>query len=358
MQLNPAVLTDLTIPQVEELVKALGMPAYRAQQVLGWVYQRLAVSYDEMTDLPVAFRNRLSENLSLYSLTKIVERESKDGTVKTLFRMRDGNTVEAALMLYAAGDGRLRTTVCLSTQVGCAIGCAFCATGQQGFLRNLTPGEMVDQVLYFARHVKDHASGESRHEHITNLVFMGMGEPLANYDAVMQSIDIITSPKAFGMGARSITVSTAGLVPQIKRLAEGKPQIGLAVSLHAASNSLRDTLVPLNRKYPLDVLVPACRWYTEQTGRRISFEYILFAGVNDSLEQAKILAGLLKGMNCHVNLIAANKTAGSLKPSPRQNILAFENELKTAGIQCTLRISRGQDIDAGCGQLRSRFMAK
>jgi len=351
------VFTDLSIQQVQSLIQSLGVPAYRAQQLIDWVYRRLAVNFNEMSDIPSALRNSLEQKLPLHSLEKIMENESKDGTVKTLFRLHDSNTVEAALMLYAAGAGRPRTTVCLSTQVGCAISCAFCATGQQGFIRNLTPGEMLDQVLYFARHIKEHQPGEKRHEHITNIVFMGMGEPLANYDAVMQTIDVLTSAQAFGIGSRNITISTAGLVPQILKLAEDKPQIGLAISLHASQNALRDTLVPLNRKYPLEILLPACRQYSEKTGRRISFEYILFAGVNDSIEQAKMLAQLVAGINCHVNLIPANKTTStSYQPSSRTQILVFENILKSLNIQCTLRISRGQDIDAGCGQLRSRFL--
>jgi len=358
MKLQPDVFTDFSIPQVEAYIKELGASSYRASQILKWVYKQAVLNYDEMTDLPSELRKSLSEKLNLHSLSCITRRESTDGTVKALLSLRDSATVEAALMLYAAGEGRARTTVCLSTQVGCAVGCTFCATGQQGFERNLTQGEMLDQVLYFARHIKYRETSEKIHEHITNIVFMGMGEPLANYDSVMQAIDVLTSPRAFGIGARNITISTAGLVPKILRLAEDKPQIGLAISLHSAQNSLRDTLVPLNRKYPLNTLVGACRAYTEKTGRRISFEYILFSGVNDSLEQAKILAELLKGMNCHVNLIPANKTDSQIyRPSSRTQILKFENELKAANIQCTLRISRGQDIDAGCGQLRSRFLA-
>ncbi len=351
-----AALTDLSVEEVHDLIAGLGAPAYRTKQVLGWVYKRHAVDYGEMTDLPTPFRRDLAVKAALHTVTTVLQRESKDGTVKTLFGLRDGKTVEAALMQYAAGAGRPRTTVCASTQVGCAIGCSFCATGQQGFERNLTPGEMVDQVLYFARHVKDHQETESRHGHITNVVFMGMGEPLANYESLLRAIDLLTSPEAFGLGDRGITVSTAGLVPQMLRLAQDRPQVGLAVSLHAPDNALRDSLVPLNRRYPLEVLLPACREYVHKTGRRITFEYILLAGVNDSLAQALKLAGLLAGLNCHVNLIPGNPTPGlNFKPSPRSAVLVFEQTLKNAGIQCTVRQSRGQDIEAGCGQLRSRF---
>lgn len=351
-------LTNFTIPEVEKLVTSPGEPGYRADQLLGWVYKRLVVSYDEMTDLPLAFRQKLSGQISLHTLRPVREAVSLDGTVKLLFCLRDGKTVEAALMLYAAGEGRTRTTVCLSTQVGCAIGCHFCATGKQGFERNLTPGEMVDQVLYFARRVKDKKEGtESRLGHITNIVFMGMGEPLANYEALIQAIQTLTSPRGYGTSARNITISTAGMVPQIRRLSGEGLKVGLAVSLHAPDNALRNRLVPLNKRHPIEELLPACREFTQKTGRRVSFEYILFAGINDSLAQAKALAGLLRGLNCHVNLIPANRTGdAAYRPPLRGVILAFERELGENGVACTVRVSRGQDINAGCGQLRSQFL--
>jgi 23S rRNA (adenine2503-C2)-methyltransferase len=350
-------ITDLSLKDIEELVKALGEPEYRVNQILSGIYQKLAVSYNEMTDLPVSLRQRLEEQVPLHNLTPVQEVISRDGTIKVLFRLKDGKTIEAALMLYSAGAGRPRTTVCLSTQVGCPIGCPFCATGQQGFERNLTAGEMIDQVLYFARRIRD-KEDISRHNHITNIVFMGMGEPLANYEALMQVIEILTSPRCFGTSPRNITISTAGLVPQIQRLSKEKIKIGIAVSLHAPDNKLRGRLVPLNERYPLEELIPACIEYAKKTGRRVSFEYILFAGINDSLAQAKALAALLSGINCHVNLIPANRTANvGFKLPSRNKVLAFEKELKLAGINCTLRLSRGQDIHAGCGQLRSSFIA-
>ena len=354
----PAVFTDLSLQQVESLVSALGEPAFRANQLLGWVYQRLAASFDEMTDVPVGMRQKLVGQLSVHSLVPIREAVSRDGTVKTLFRLGDGNTIEAALMLYAAGAGRPRTTVCISSQAGCAIGCPFCATGRQGLERSLTPGEMIDQVLHFARRVRDRGGvSEKRSEHITNIVFMGMGEPLANYDALMQAIGVLTSPRGFGTSPRNITISTAGMVPQMGRLAEEKVRVGLAVSLHAPDNQLRSKLVPLNRRYPIEELIPACREYAQKTGRRVSFEYTLFAGVNDSLAQARMLARVLSGMDAHVNLITANPACGDeYKPSSRRQVLAFEQELRLAGINCTLRVSRGQDIQAGCGQLRAQSL--
>jgi 23S rRNA (adenine2503-C2)-methyltransferase len=355
----PKAITNLTFQEIEKLISSLGEPAYRARQLLTWLYRGLAISYDEMTDLPLSFRQRMAEGFVLHSLIPLREVKSKDGTVKTLFRLGDGKTVESALMLFAAGEGRARTTICLSTQVGCSICCPFCATGQQGFERNLTSGEMIDQVLYFARRLSDSNEGNGkRGSHVTNLVFMGMGEPLANYESLRQTIEMLNSPQGLGIGARNITISTAGLVPQIKRLSKEKLQVGLAVSLHASDNVLRNRLVPLNKRYPLEELIPACREYFEKTGRRVTFEYVLFEGINDSLVQARALADLLTGMNCHVNLIAANRTSDrEFRPSSHSAILAFERELQQHGIDCTLRVSRGQDIDAGCGQLRGRTVS-
>jgi 23S rRNA (adenine2503-C2)-methyltransferase len=370
----PIFLTDLNIEEVKALVTSLGEPAYRAKQLLTWVYQKLAVSPDEMTDLPQSFRRKLAGQVTLHTLTPVHEVKAKDGTVKVLFRLHDGKTVETALMKFVAQapvpvgkktaqssvsvkkTKSYRYTVCVSTQVGCPIGCPFCATGQQGFERNLTPGEIIDQVLYFARYLQDKDNGRAG-ERIDNIVFMGMGEPLANYNALWQAIEMLNSPDGFGLSARSVTISTAGIVPGIKRLSGEKLQVGLAISLHVADNKLRDKLVPVNKKYPLEELIPACREYFDKTGRRVSFEYALFDGVNDSLSQAQSLAALIQGMNCHVNLITANSTTNqTLQPSPRSQVLAFQTALKDRGINCTLRQSRGQDIDAGCGQLRSRFL--
>jgi 23S rRNA (adenine2503-C2)-methyltransferase len=349
-------LTDLNIEEVNKLVTSLAEPAYRARQLLAWVYQRLAVSIDEMTDLPQAFRQKLAQQVNLHTLTPIHEVRAKDGTVKILFSLKDGKTVETALMKFPSTGGKHRYTVCLSTQVGCPIGCPFCATGQQGFERNLTPGEIIDQVLYFARYLQDKTNG-SEGERINNIVFMGMGEPLANYDALREAIEMLNSPSGFTLSARSMTISTAGLIPGIERLGNEKLQVGLAISLHSGDNKLRDKLVPINKKYPLGELIPACREYFARTGRRVSFEYALFNDINDSLVQAQSVAELIQGMNFHVNLISANQTTNQkMQPSPRNKVLAFQQELKNRGINCTLRLSRGQDIDAGCGQLRSRFL--
>jgi 23S rRNA (adenine2503-C2)-methyltransferase len=351
----PIAITDLTIKEVNKLVVSLGEPAYRAKQLLAWIYQQLAVSFDEMTDLPASLRIKLAMQVMLHTLTPVHEVRAKDGTVKVLFSLDDGKTVESALMGYPVVGDKRRYTVCLSTQVGCPIGCPFCATGQQGFERNLTAGEIIDQALYFARRLKDQSNSREG-EGIDNLVFMGMGEPLANYDALWQAIEILNSTDGFGLSARSMTISTSGILPGIKRLSKEKLQVGLAISLHAADNTLRNKLVPINRKYPLEKLIPLCREYFEKTGRRVSFEYVLLEGVNDSIVQAQLLADLIQGMNCHINLITANSSPDqTLHPSPRSKILSFQQELKNRSINCTLRQSKGQDIDAGCGQLRSRL---
>ncbi|MBE0481560.1 MAG: 23S rRNA (adenine(2503)-C(2))-methyltransferase RlmN, partial [Dehalococcoidia bacterium] len=352
---------DLSPSQVEELIGNMGEPSYRADQLLNWVYRRLATSFDEMSDLPLAFREKLAATISLHSIEVAAERVSdNEQTRKALFRLDDLRTVESGLMLYAQrATSRERRTVCVSTQVGCPIGCPFCATGQQGFERNLRAGEIVDQVLYFMRTVQaeraGNATGPSRPP-VTNVVFMGMGEPLANYEAVKKCIEILNSQRGAGLGARNITLSTAGLVPQIRRLAREPVHVELAVSLHAPNDRLRDRLVPVNKRYPLRRVLEACADYLERTGRAPSFEYALFGGVNDSAGNARELADLLKGMNTHVNLIAGNPTADrTFSPPSAPRIAGFEKVLRACGISVSLRVSRGKDIEAGCGQLRSRY---
>ena len=287
-------LTDLDSAHLEALLASLGVPAYRAKQVQRWVYSGLANSFDEMANLPKGLRQRLSDEIALRAVSPKHEAVSRDGTVKMLFSLKDGKTIEAALMPYAAAKGRFRHTVCVSTQAGCPIGCPFCATGQQGYERNLTPGEIIDQVLYFARRLRD--QDEST---VDNIVFMGMGEPFLNFDALWQAVSMLNSPDGFGLGARQMTISTVGIVPGIRRLSREKLQVGLAVSLHAADDTLRNRLVPINRKYPLEKLIAACRDYVEATGRRVSFEYVLFEGINDSIEHARDL--------CHLGLTSAEK---------------------------------------------------
>ncbi|HET7009893.1 MAG TPA: 23S rRNA (adenine(2503)-C(2))-methyltransferase RlmN, partial [Anaerolineales bacterium] len=266
---------------------------------------------------------------------------SRDGhTTKVLLgRPGEPGAVEAVRMDY-----HRRTTLCISTQSGCAMGCSFCATGQMGFNRNLSAGEIVEQVLHFAREGS-----------VTNLVFMGMGEPFHNYEATMESIDQLNDPQGMAFGARRMTLSTVGLIPQIERFTQEKRQVNLAVSLHAATDELRSRLLPVNRKYPLEPLLAACRAYVEHTGRRISFEWALIHGVNDGLEQAGQLASLLRGLNCHVNLIPLNPTRGySGAASTRERAGAFREHLQARGIACTIRVRRGLDIHAGCGQLATQ----
>lgn len=348
-------ITDLTGEELLELVAKAGEPGYRAVQLQYWVYRRFALSFGEMSNLPGHMREFLAANARLHTIMPLHEMAGRDGTIKTLFTLGDERTIEAAAMSYPASQGAPRITLCLSTQVGCPVGCPFCATGQQGFERNLSPGEIVDQVLYFARRLQN-TNSLAPESPITNLVFMGMGEPLANYDALWLAIERLNSPQCFGLGARNMVISTAGLVPQIKRLSQEKLQVGLAISLHASDNALRNRLVPINKRYPLEELIPACQEYFDRTGRRPSFEYALFEGINDSIGHALSLARLLAGLNCHVNLIPANCAVDrSFRPSAKGTILAFQKELKRWHITCTLRQGRGLDIDAGCGQLRSRF---
>ncbi|MBM3157926.1 MAG: 23S rRNA (adenine(2503)-C(2))-methyltransferase RlmN [Chloroflexi bacterium] len=353
-------ILNLSRTELKEFVRSLGEPAYRADQILWWVYKKLATSFEEMTDLPLPLRQKLASGISLSNLTSIDEKISADGqTRKVLFRLDDGKTIESGFMLYGReGSSRERRTVCVSTQVGCPIGCAFCATGQQGFERNLNPGEIIEQVLYFMRSMNKDMGTDLARRPVTNVVFMGMGEPLANYEAVWQSIAMLNSKQGLNLGARQITISTVGLVPQIQRLARENIHVELAVSLHAASDELRNRLVPINKKYPLRQLMAACWEYFEKTGRRPTFEYALFRGINDSVGHARELAALLEGLTCHVNLIAGNPTKSKeFVPSPRKTVLAFQKQLTDSGISNTLRLSKGVDIEAGCGQLRSRWIA-
>jgi 23S rRNA (adenine2503-C2)-methyltransferase len=350
-------LLDLTHAQLRELLTYWGEPSFRADQVWGWLYRSLVFDFNQMRNLPKELRTRLSEVIHLQTLTPLTESVSADGlTRKVLFALRDGETIESVFMRYER-----RRTVCVSTQVGCPIGCPFCATGQSGFTRNLTAGEIVEQVLYFARQLREDEGKEIRDEGqgISNVVLMGMGEPLLNYEATWQAIETLNDARGFGLGARRFTLSTVGLVPGIQRLSRKQLPVGLAVSLHAPTDRLRDKLVPLNRRYPIRQLMVACRDYGQHTGRRITFEYALLEGINDSLEQAQRLGRLLQNSllkvrcSCHVNLIPLNPTIGSpYQPSSRKMALAFQKELERQKIPTTIRVGRGIDIQAGCGQLR------
>ena len=382
---------DLTFDDLQKLIAGWGEPAFRARQIWEWLYRRLADSFDAMANLPRPLRERLAAEFQFARLAPRIDLLSKDGwTRKVLFVLPDGKEIETVLMGY-----HLRRTACVSTQAGCAMACPFCATGQGGLQRNLTAGEIVEQVLFFERQLQrgdgrtsaargqvvrdeepathsttrlldhattrlpDHATTrlpDHSTTRLTNVVFMGMGEPFANYHATIEALRRLGDPAGRGFGARRMTVSTVGIVPGIEKFARDGGQVNLAVSLHAATDSLREQLVPINKRYPLRALMAACRGYVEATRRRLSFEWALIDGVNDTIEQAQALSRLAQQMPrhlVHVNLIPLNPTRGYAgAASRRERIAAFRAELDRRGVPNTLRARRGIDIDAGCGQLR------
>lgn len=356
-------LLDLDTAQLTGLLAKWGEPVYRVKQLERWIYRELAEDFESMTNLPLPLRDRLRAETEIGHMDQVAARDSDDGlTRKVLFRLRDGQTVETVLMQYLDAPGSpenasdpptvARRTVCISTQVGCPIGCPFCETGQAGYIRNLTIGEIVGQVLHVARE-------EKRAGHIslpiTNVVIMGMGEPLMKFELTWRAIEALTDPDRFGLGARRVTVSTSGLIPGIEKLIEKHSQVNLAVSLHAPDDALRNILVPINRKYPLNDLLAGCREYVDKTHRRITFEYALMDGINDQPEQAGALARRLGGLLCHVNLIPLNPTTGSpYQRTPYARVKQFERILREAGVPTTLRVERGIEIAAGCGQLRQQ----
>jgi 23S rRNA (adenine2503-C2)-methyltransferase len=349
---TPPSFFDMSLADIEALMKASGEPAYRAQQVYRQIYLDLAEDPATMTNLPQALRKRLSADARMGDLD-LVKVQTSDGgmTRKALFRVSANAPVEAVLMVYPE-----RATVCVSTQSGCAVGCSFCATGKLGFTLNLTPGQMIEQVLWAARELNNIGGGAMR---LSNIVYMGMGEPFNNYDRWWASVERLHDPKGFNMSARGFTVSTVGIVPGIRRLAREELPVNLAVSLHAPDDELRNRLAPINKRYPIAALIEAVRDYTAETHRRVSFEYVLMEGVNDSPEQALRLARLLRGekkpLLCHVNLIPWNPVPGvPVVPSARRRVLAFEAALQKHHVPCTLRVQRGVDIAAACGQLAGR----
>ncbi len=328
---------------MEALVARYGEPRYRARQLAEWVFGKGALSLAEMTNLPAGFRERLAGEAVVGRLEVLETRVSAAGdTAKYLLGLDDGHAVETVLMRHDYGR-----TVCVSSQVGCRMGCRFCASALGGWIRSLRAGEIYEQVLAVGR-----ASGEA----VTHVVLMGMGEPLDNYENTLKFIANVTAPYGLRLSQRRITLSTCGLVPQIRELAGEKFALTLAVSLHASNNELRDRLVPVNRRYPLEELVPACAEYARRTGRRVSFEYILLGGVNDSPELARELAGLLAGVLGHVNLIPANPVPESGYPAPTPDaVRAFRRVLEERGIPVSLRRELGADIGAACGQLRRGY---
>ena len=335
-------LKSMTIPEIGAILKEMGQPSFRAKQIYTWLHKGVR-SYDEMTNLPRELRERLAQEYPIHAPKVVRKQESqKDGTIKYLWQLSDGNCVETVLMRYHYGN-----TVCISSEVGCLMGCAFCASTLGGLVRRLEPYEMLDQVLF-----TQIDSGLP----ISHIVLMGIGEPLDNFDNVMRFLELVNSPEGMNISMRHISLSTCGLVPKIDELAKRKLQITLSVSLHAPNDQTRNTIMPVNKAYPTEALLQACRRYYQATSRRISFEYAMIDGVNDSVEDAKELIRRLKGLPAHFNLIPLNHVEESpLKPSSKNAVARFQKTLEDAGITATVRRTLGGDIDASCGQLRRKY---
>ena len=368
---NTQKKTDLlafTLPQLQQWLVERGEAPFRAKQIYSWLYQYLATDFSAMTNLPQALRQRLTEEATIGPMIVRSELHSKDDrTRKILLELVDGKLIESVLMLYPPlGENSPRATVCVSTQAGCAFGCTFCATGQMGFDRHLSAGEIVAQVLFFARELRADPwtaaglPGSAPIDHITNIVLMGMGEPLHNYDNVLQALRILNSADGFNLGARHMTVSTVGLVPAIRKLSQEPLQVNLAISLHAPTNELRGQTMPVNRKYPLQELLAACQDYIATTKRQVTFEYVLLSGVNDTAGYARQLGELLAPLKqyAHVNCIPVNATSASYKAPGPEAIRAFRDILFEHSVSNSVRAERGDDIAAACGQLRTRFEKK
>lgn len=339
-------IMSMTYGELAEAFSGKGLPGFRAKQVYQWLHCRLAASYDEMTDLPKALREQLAEEYPLNICTVAKKQVSAaDGTVKFLYALHDGDYIESVVMKYKYGY-----TVCVSSQVGCKMGCAFCASTLGGFKRSLTAGEILSQVYTAQRELG---------ERVSHIVLMGMGEPLDNFDNVMRFIELVTDEKGLNLSMRNISLSTCGVVPKIEELMKKKLQLTLSISLHAADSGLRSKIMPINKKYDVDELLAVCRRYAAETSRRISFEYSMLAGVNDSDECARLLASKLRGMLCHVNLIPVNEVEESpFKPSSPERIERFTEILAGSGITATVRRKLGSDIEASCGQLRRKMNKK
>ena len=335
-------IKNLTLAELEQTMLDLGEPKYRGKQVYSWLH-RAVPDFAAMTNLSLSLREKLSERFLLTCPTVVRKQESAlDGTIKYLWRLWDGNCVETVLMRYHHGN-----TVCISSEVGCPMGCAFCASTIGGLVRKLSAGEMLDEVLF--------TQADSGQE-ISNIVLMGIGEPLDNYDNVTRFLTLVNSPEGANIGMRHISLSTCGVVPKIRTLAESELQLTLSVSLHAPDDETRDRIMPVNRTWNVETLMEACRDYFKATGRRISFEYAMIRGVNDSPEAAKLLIRRLHGLAAHVNLIPLNHVDESpFEPSERQTVLRFQKQLESSGIPCTVRRTLGSDIDASCGQLRRKY---
>lgn len=334
-------IKDYTLEELKEEVKNLGEKPFRAEQIFHWLYVEKVKSFEEMTNLSLSLREKLVNEYTICNFNILKKQESSDGTKKYLFDVLDSNAIETVLMQYHHGR-----TICVSSQIGCKMGCKFCASTGIAFVRSLSAGEIVEQIL---------AVEQDTGERISNIVFMGIGEPLDNYENVIKAIHIINHPKGLNIGARHISISTSGLVPKIYDLAKENIPCTLSISLHATSNEKRDSMMPVNKTYKIEELIKACKDYIVQTNRRISFEYALAKDNNDNLEDAKELVKLLKGMLCHVNLIPINKIEnGVYTKSTNENIIKFRDYLNEHGIVATIRRELGSDIDAACGQLRRK----
>lgn len=332
-------LTGMELPALQEYLQSIGQPKFRAAQLFDWIHQKRVTDFDAMQNLPKALRDRLKEEATLTTLTIQRKLESKlDGTVKYLYGLPDGECVETVLMRYSYGN-----SLCVSSQVGCKMGCAFCASTKAGFVRSLTAGEILAQVYETERDLG---------VKISHIVMMGIGEPLDNYENVLRFLRLINSPSGANISLRNLSLSTCGLVDQIDRLAEEKLGITLSISLHASDNETRSRMMPVNRRYPMEELLAACKRYTDRTGRRISFEYALIAGENDRPEDARRLAHCLKGQLCHINLIPVNSVKETSFRADRKRVREFQQELSRLGMNATVRRTLGADINAACGQLR------
>lgn len=339
--MNKKDIKNFTLEELEKEMESLSEPPYRAGQVFSWLYQRGASDFGQLTDIPQKLREKLSDSYFISRLELVEVLESKDKTQKFLFKLADENFIETVLI--PSGQ---RKTVCLSTQVGCKYRCSFCASGLNGFKRNLFPAEMTGQILYLLHTVK---------QSLTNFVFMGMGEPLDNFENLSRTIAIMNSPEGLGIATRRITVSTGGVIPGIEHLKNLGLQVNLSVSLHAVNDSLRNKLMPINKKYPLQKLIRACQDYVESTGRMITLEYVLIRDVNDSLNDAKKLAMIAKRLRAKVNLIPYSQVCGlGFKTPQKKAIDNFQKELERNKVRATLRRSKGEDIKAACGQLAGR----
>ena len=338
-------IKNYNLEELQEIVENLGEKKYRAEQIFNWIYKENVTSFDDMANLPLSLREKLKENYDLHIFKIITKQESKDGTKKYLFDILDGNAIESVLMEYKHGY-----TICVSSQVGCKMGCKFCASTGVKFARSLETGEIVEQLQAVERD-----TGVK----ISNVVFMGIGEPLDNFENVLKAISLINNQKGINIGARHISISTSGIVPKIYELADKDLQCTLSISLHSASNEKRSAMMPINNAYNIEELMKACRYYIEKTNRRISFEYALAKENNDNLDDAKELVKLLRGMLCHVNLIPINKIEnGKFNKSTNENIMKFRDYLNSHGIVATIRRELGSDIDAACGQLRKKEVKK